>query len=630
VTPWFGPARAWRPGPGTWTPRTVSDCEPGPAIPRCVVSWAPALAVAGLTALVFLRSLGHGFVAWDDQILLVENPAFRGLGWVQMRWMARTTMLGHYAPMTWLSFALDHGAWGLRPAGYHLTNVLIHAVNAALVYVVAIQLLGWATAWTAHARQLGAALTALVWALHPLRVEAVSWVTGRRDVLSSLFFLLALIAYLEATAARGARRRAWLLGTVGAYALALGSKAIVMTAPVALVALDVYPLRRLPANVRSWGAPALRGVWLEKIPLVVLAGLAAGASAIAVGQGNFRVLGVAGSLGKLSASLATPLWKTVWPLSLSPLYELPRRIDLADPSYWADGLLVIGISIAVLALRRPWPAGAVAWVWYLVFLAPVSAGIHAGPQITADRYSYLSILGPLMLVGTAASAVVEGVRASRVPRAVAWSAGVGAVTILAVLTSLTWRQQAIWRDTGRLWTHAATATPDCFICHTNLAAWLMTHDQVVEAVVHYEMAHALDPDRVGSRVSLGHAYMRLRRPTAAIAHYAGAVLQAPDRIAVREDLVSALVAAGRLAEAVARLDEGARFGSPSDLVDYFRQRTTERPSAPVARLGLFQAYVRIGDDARAREAYEVLKGLHPGLARASGAEPPSAGAPARP
>jgi Flp pilus assembly protein TadD len=602
-------------------PRTIPVSHfPGPRSAR--VAWVDGLAVAGVTALVFLRSIGHDFVAWDDEALLVNNPAFRGLGWAHLRWMVGNTMLGHYVPVAWLSFAVDHEVWGLASAGYHLTNVLLHAANAVLVYGLVVRLLGRATAWTDHARRVGAIVTALLWAIHPLRVEAVSWVTGRRDVLSAFFFLLALLAYLEAAFAPGARRRRWLVGVVWLYALALGSKAIVMTAPVALVALDVYPLRRLSASVRRWGAPEFRGVWLEKIPLAVLAVLSASASAIAVERGGgYRVLGIEAWLGKLSTSLATPLWKTMWPLSLSPLYELPGRIDLRDAAYWADGVLVFGVSLAVFALRERWPAGATAWVWYLAFLAPVSTAAHAGPQIAADRYGYLPILGPLVLVGAAVGAVAEGWRATRVSQAVALSVGVGAVGIMCVLASLTWRQQAIWRDTGRLWAHAVAVAPDCFVCHGNLGNWFMRHDRVAEAIVQYEVARALNREHTGVRSNLAQAMMRIGRPAEAIPHYDAVLHQSPHTLSVRVDLASALVATGQLSAAVGRLDEAARFSSPAALVDYFQRMTTTQPTAPVLRLGLLQAYVRVGDHEQAREAYEALAGLHPALALASRAGP---------
>jgi hypothetical protein len=587
------------------------------------------LAVAVVTALVFARSVGHGFVAWDDETLLGSNPGFRGFGWTELRWMAGSTLLGHYVPVTWLSFALDHLVWGLDPRGYHLTNVLLHAANGALVCGGAARLLARATAWPGALRRLVAVAVALLWALHPLRVEAVSWVTGRRDVLSGFFFLLALTAYLTAASADGARRRRWLAASVAAYGLALGSKAVVMTAPLALVALDVQPLRRLPGDARGWGARALRGVWLEKIPLAVLAGLAAVGSAIAVPRGaGYQLLGPADWLGKLSACLATPLWKTVWPFALSPLYELPRRIHLGGPEYWGGGLLVAGVSLAALVLRRRWPVGVAAWIWYLAFLAPVSAIAHAGPQITADRYSYLPILGPLMLAGTAAGAAVQAARSGRLPGALPRGLGIAVVLLLIGLAGLTWRQQGAWRDTGRLWAHAVAATPDCVRCRVSLANWLLDHGRPEEAIAHYQRALRLDPARTELHANVGLALVRLGRPADAISHYEAVLARTPDRIGARVSLVSALVATGRLSEAVARLDEAGEFTSPGALVEYFRQLTTAQPAAAVPRLGLLQAYVRVGHDAPAREAYDALASLHPALA--SRARLPGAPDPPRP
>ncbi len=257
----------------------------------------------------------------------------------------------------------------------------------------------------------------------------------------------------------------------------------------------------------------------------------------------------------------------------------------------------------------------------MAFLAPVTAMAHVGPQITADRYSYLPVLGPLLLVGTAAGALAEAARAGRVSPAVARGLGVGGVAVLAGLAGLTWRQQGVWQDTGRLWTHAVTVTPRCVRCHVSLANWLATQGHPEAAIEHYERALALDPARTDLRTNVGLALMRLGRPADAIPHYEAALAQVPDRVAARLSLVTALVAAGRLSDAVARLDEAVRFAPPAALVDYFQQVMVSQPTAPVPRLGLFQAYVHAGDAVRAREAYDALARLHPGLASRAGPAP---------
>lgn len=230
---------------------TGSEPDPGPwrSTPRLRVM-APALAAVTMAA--FLPVLWNGFVAWDDARNLTGNPDYRGLGWTQLRWIFTTHTLGHYVPLTWLSFALDHVVWGMNPAGYHLTNLLLHGASTVLFFAVARRLLGQGRAFSPTAVRLGAAAAALFFSLHPLRVESVAWATERRDVLSGAWFLATVLLYLAAARATGARRRWLLSASVGAYLLALASKSIVMTLPAVLVLLDVYPLRRLAADPRRW------------------------------------------------------------------------------------------------------------------------------------------------------------------------------------------------------------------------------------------------------------------------------------------------------------------------------------------------------------------------------------------
>ena len=208
-------------------------------------------ALAAVAFLVFSPALLNGFVDWDDHINLTENPGYRGLGWTHIRWMFTTTLMGHYIPVTWLSFGLDYTLWGMNPFGYHLTNNLIHAANTALFYLIALRLLGKAsTPDGRHARAAGA-MAALFFGLHPLRAESVAWVTERRDVCPACSSCSPSCCTWLRPCRRRARRRL-LVGSVAVYALALMSKSIVMTLPVVLLLLDVYPLGRLPLRGGRW------------------------------------------------------------------------------------------------------------------------------------------------------------------------------------------------------------------------------------------------------------------------------------------------------------------------------------------------------------------------------------------
>jgi tetratricopeptide (TPR) repeat protein len=269
----------------------------------------------------------------------------------------------------------------------------------------------------------------------------------------------------------------------------------------------------------------------------------------------------------------------------------------------------------------------VAWIWYLAFLAPVTAMAHAGPQLTADRYSYLPALSLSVLAGALVAAAAGVDRSGRTPTG--RGAGVALITIavLAGLAALSWQQQGAWRDKGTLWAHAVRVTPDCVRCHVNLGTWLAEQGELTEAIAHYDRALELDPRRVELHANAGLALVRLGRVDEAVSRFERALARHPDRVGVRVSLVTALVAADRLPEAVERLEEAARFSSPAALVDYFRQLTDAQPGAPVPRLGLLQAYASVGDRVRAREAHEALAKLHPALALASHPGATGSGAP---
>src|SRR5881397_3948808 len=304
------------------------------ALPQRCVSWLAPVLIALVTFTAFLPALQNEFVAWDDDKNFLKNPHYRGLGWSHLRWMWTTFNLGHYIPLTWMTFGLDYLLWGLNPVGYHLTSLLLHAANAVVFFFVVRRILTRALpspSERGHALAVSAGFAALVFAIHPLRVESVAWVTERRDVLSGLFYLLTILMYLRASE-RGARGQGWYWLSVAAFVCALLSKSMVVNLPVVLLILDAYPLRRLGGAI-GWRSEPARRVYVEKIPFVLLA---AAASAIAVmAQLSFHAalsvaqLSVPGRLAISAYGLSFYLWKMVVPVNLSPLYER----GLVDP--WA-------------------------------------------------------------------------------------------------------------------------------------------------------------------------------------------------------------------------------------------------------------------------------------------------------
>src|SRR5881628_712149 len=451
------------------------------------VRWLAPLLVALFTLTAFLPTLQNQFVAWDDDKNFLDNPRYRGLGWAHLRWMFTAFHLGHYIPLTWVTFGMDHLLWGMKPVGYHLTSLLLHAANAVLFFSLVRRILTLARPSAAerdHALVVSAGFAALVFAIHPLRVESVAWVTERRDVLSGLFYLLTILLYLQACE-RGERGRGWYRGAVALFACALLSKSMVVNLPVVLLILDVYPLRRLGGSLGWWSEPARR-VYVEKIPFVLLA---AAASALAVraqslvhSMAPLDQLSVPARLAVSAYGLSFYLWKMIVPSNLSPLYPRPLTVDpWAMPFVLSYGLVLATTGIA-LALRRRVPGLSAAWSAYVVVLLPVLGIVQIGSQIAADRYTYLASLGWAILAGAGLGSSWRTSSRSRTGTPTALPLAGIATGVVVALGVLTWSQAQVWHDSERLWTHALATGYDSVAAQNNLGRELVGQGKPAEAI----------------------------------------------------------------------------------------------------------------------------------------------------
>ena len=559
------------------------------------------LAIAAITVAVFSPALQYGFILWDDDRNLLTNPYYRGLGWAQIRWAFTSAVMGHWIPVTWLTFGVDHALWGMNAFGYHLTNILLHAANAALFYLLALRLLrlGLTTA-SAGAIRLGAIVTALFFALHPLRVESVAWVTERRDVLSALFYLLTVLAYLKACATDGPPRRRWLLASIGAYALGLLSKSLIMSLPLVLLVLDVYPLRRVRG---SW-----RRVLLEKLPYLCLAIVAAVISVLVViakvGLTSSSAYPLTARVAMALYSLVFYVWKTLVPLLLSPMYELPARVELTSPRFLVPALFAAGLTIGLVLARRSWPAALAAWLVYGLTLAPVSGIVHNGPQLVADRYSYLSCLGVALLVGAIVTAAVSSAAISRRVRGGVVLAG---FAWIVGLTALTVQQLPVWRDAEEVWRRALEVDPDCAFCLGQTGALLGNRGDFGSAIAHFARVVELRPDNVRHRSNLGLALLKAGRPAEAAAEFERILAKEPTDAETRTRLGLALAQQGKLAEASREFERASRddprnagaltqlgislieLGRPADAIPYLESAVRLDPASAPARGALSRA-----------------------------------------
>jgi protein O-mannosyl-transferase len=618
--------------PVTRTLRVLSR----PHTARLLAFRAIPLMLALITFLVFMPALWNGFVAWDDQVNLYENPQYRGLTWPQIRWMFSNVTMGHWIPLTWLTFGLDFVLWGMNPFGYHLTSLVVFAANAPTLYFVTRRLLRSASSFDEGTLTVSAVAATLFFALHPLRAESVAWATERRDVLSGLFFLLTVLLYLKAHDRVGAQRRWLLAASVGLYVLALVSKASVMVLPAALVVLDVYPLRRLGGRWRDWVGPAARAVWLEKIPFVVLGAAGAAVTYYAQNANSFITPLERYPLAARPAMVFYSLWfyleKTLMPRGLSPLYELPAHVSLLDRQFLIPALAVTALTTTLVLLRRRWPAGLAVWIYYAIALGPVIGIVHSGHQLTNDRYSYLPGIGLAVVLGGAVGAVIRaGVAGVLRPLLVKVVLGL-AVVWLGGLAYLSTQQAQVWRDTENLWRYAIEVDPDCAICHGNLGVYLAHQNHYQLAKAEFDRVLALRPDTKKAHLQLGYLYATRGDFPRAVDHFEQYVARYPNDVEGLNNLGAALVNARRTQEALAHLQRGLRIqpshaqlhvslayayrdlGDLPRALNLYRDAVKLKYDMPQAWFGIARVNLESGNRDAAHKAWGLLGQLDPGLA----------------
>jgi protein O-mannosyl-transferase len=601
--------------------------------------------VGVLAFVAFLPALDGGFLDWDDDRNFLWNTGYRGLGLRELQWMFTATWMGHYIPLTWLSLGLNHALGGMEPWGYHLGNLLLHAANTALLFFVARRLLAAAATGQNEggddrthppergaAISLGAAAAALLWALHPLRVESVAWITERRDVLCGFFYLLAVLAYLQGATRKHTLTGRWLVASLVAFAAALGSKAIAMTLPLTLLVLDVYPLRR-----HRLGWPALAR---EKLGHFALAAVGAGVASWAVTRGagwtSYDAYGLEARLAMTGYSVWFYPWKLVWPERLSPLYELPPRIRLLDAEFLWPTVGVIAVTAILLIARRRLSGALAAWLHSIIVLAPVSGIAHAGHQLAHDRYSYLSGLGFAVLAGVGVTWLGRQRARKQVSRWVLGTTVTAIVLALAGLGAGTWVQSRVWRDSESLWRSAVTADPTCALCRQKLGAVLQTAGLHREAEAELTRAVALRPERPTAHNSLGALFVDQGRLGEAETEFREAIRLAPEYGEATANLGALYARQRRYAEAIPvlrraivlspQLDNArgslafaldhagidlAQGGKPAEAIGLFREATELLPAEATFWRDLGQALIEHGKVVEAVPPLERAVALRP-------------------
>ena len=605
-------------------------------------SFAVPVALGLTTLIVFLPALKAGFVNWDDEVNFLVNPNYRGLGLAQLQWMFTNFLMGNYIPLTWMTFGLDYVVWGMNPAGYHLTNILLHAVNAVLFYFVALHLLRLSAprhlVERSSAPIIGSAFATLLFAVHPLRAESVAWVTERRDVLSGLFCLAAVLTYLQycgvpdRQTGRTRNAPAWYWASLGFFALALLSKSMAMTLPAILLLLDAYPLRRLGVvgSGRRW-LPSTSAV-VEKLPFFLLSLVAAYTALVALDLAtqaasrsgaitwNADATVEVSPIDRVAISanaLLFYLWKMAVPLRLSPFYQLPPASGFETWPTLITFAAVFVVTAIVIVGHRRWPALAAVWVGCIVMLFPV---IWV-PQIAADRYTYLACTGWALLCGGGLASAWRYCQRRNIDAWIRGSLVALALAVVAALGVLTWNQVGVWQDSETLWAHAVTVWPSSR-SYYKLGDVLAQRGDLAKAIKNFEAAQRIDPRHTYAHTGLGFIFAIQGRLTEAKEEFDDAVRIAPRFASAHTGLGLVFARQGKLSEAsdqfrrALEIDAGdaqahtnlglilKKQGQREEAAAHFQQAVRANPNSEQAQ---YQWGLALAEEGKLSEATEHLR-----------------------
>ncbi len=458
--------------------------------------------------LAFYNPIVHNrFIDFDDSAYILKNSKVQsGLTWNTVKWAFTTFRAGNWHPLTWLSHALDCQLFRLNPIGHHYTNLLLHAANVVLLFL----LLRQATGFTGSSLVVDA-----LFALHPVNVESVAWAAERKNVLSTLFFLLALHAYGRYV--RTGRRYLYLSVTI-LFALGLMAKPQIVTLPLVLLLWDYWPLGRMGAVSAAAGSPAAAVprsffflVW-EKMPLFVLAAADSVVTVLAQRAGSavrtVTEISVSARFENVLVSYARYIGKAFWPSHLAPMYPHPGN---SLPGWQVAGAAALLLLVSALALRwrhrRYLPVG---WFWFLGTLVPMIGIITVGEQSMADRYAYIPFIGLFVAVVWTLGALASE---HRIPSV--WLAS-AALLVVFILGCLTYRQLGYWRDDETLWRYTLSVTERNYMAHDNLARALASQGRSDEAVVQFRAAKALHKYPPAQILTLAVYELRVGHPQEAI------------------------------------------------------------------------------------------------------------------
>jgi tetratricopeptide (TPR) repeat protein len=535
-----------------------------------------ALLLALATLVIYLPVVHDGFVNFDDQEYVTENhPVLAGLTWDSLRWAFTSFHAANWHPLTWLSHMLDCELFGPNPGAHHFINVLFHAANAALLFVLLLRLTN--ALWPA-------AFVAALFAWHPLHVESVAWVAERKDVLSTFFALLSLLSYARFVK-ENCRRSFWF--ALIFFALGLMAKPMLVTLPFVLLLLDFWPLQRFNNST-------IQRLLVEKIPFFALTIISCfvtyfaqriGAAVMTLEQLPFGL-----RLQNALIAYARYLLDTVWPVNLAVLYPLPNHLHWIHAAAATATAALFLFSWLAWRMRNNRPYVIIGWLWFLGTLVPVIGLVKVGSMALADRYTYFPLTGIFIIAAFGARDV-----AARFPF-LKKLLPAAAVLILAACVGLTERQLAFWRDSETLFRRDLAVTSDNANAHINLGAALEMSDRETEALAEYREALRLADDSVNAHFNLANLLTKMNRPAEALPEYDRAIALAPNMANLRNGRGEALAELGKFSEAEIAFAEAVRLDPDYAAPHFELGKTLLKQGRDAEAIDEFRAALRLDPD----------------------------------
>jgi len=563
------------------------------------------LLLAVVTAVLYSTVGGHPFLNYDDESYVTKNVHVQaGLTWRTVAWAFTSTDLANWHPITWLSHALDVELFGEWPGGHHLHSLLLHVVNVILLYSLLVRVTGFR--W----RSL---FVAALFAIHPINVESVAWVAERKNVLSTLFFLLALGAYGRYAQKPSALRYLWVAAL---FVLGIAAKPMLVTLPFVLLLLDYWPLQRIqgwiePSPTFSLDQKPWPVLILEKLPLLAVS---AGSAAITLMAQSPTAIASASDLsletriGNAIFSYGTYLLKLFWPVNLAPIYPHLGK-TLPALQILLSGFFLLGISAVAWYFRRSRPFFISSWLWYLGTLVPVIGLVQVGVQSMADRYAYIPFIGLYI-------AAVWGCAQLAEDRKLEPQLCAGAVVAGGILFIVSWQQVQYWKSPQNLWSHTLAVTKNNYIAEDNMGTALLRMGNI-EALAHFQNASRISPNDPISHGALAGYLQDQGQFREAIAYYQIAIRNNsdPDILALTEANLAILYRQTGDYEKGREYYRLAAKASPDSLEEMINDLSRQLAYRPAARgfLRLGLLYDVANRLPQARAAYEQALRLEPGL-----------------